>query len=262
VPSVGSFLVRGLLAGLFAGLAAFGVAYVVGEPSLSAAIALEEAGGAEHAHAEAGAAEPDHASGTVVPRSLQATVGLATGTVVAGVTLGGLLGVLSALVLGRLGAAGPRTTALLLAGVGLVAVQLVPFWAYPPNPPGVGTDATLPLRTSLYFVLLASSVLAAVAAVLLGRALRRRWGSWYAGLAAVAGFLLLVGVVVGLLPTYDEVPAGYPASLLFRFRMASLLTQVTLWVVLGVALAELLSRLVGRATAGSRPAAPLVGSGA
>jgi predicted cobalt transporter CbtA len=67
---------------------------------------------------------------------------------------------------------------------------------------------------------------------------------------------------VSLLPTYDEVPAGYPASLLFRFRMASLLTQVTLWVVLGVALAELLSRLVGRTAAGSRPATPLVGWGA
>jgi predicted cobalt transporter CbtA len=262
VPSVRSFLVRGLLAGLLAGVAAFCVAYVVGEPSVSAAIALEEAGSAEHTHPTTDPAEPDHASGTVVPRSLQSTLGLATGTVVAGVTLGGMLGVLNALVLGRLGSAGPRTTALLLAGVGLLAVQLVPFWAYPPNPPGVGTDATLRLRTSLYFVLLAISVLAAVAAVLLGRALRRRCGAWYAGLAAAAGFLLLVCVGVSLLPTYDEVPAGYPASLLFRFRMASLLTQVTLWVVLGVALAELLSRLVRRTAAGSGVATPLVGSGA
>jgi hypothetical protein len=261
VPSVGAFLVRGLLAGLLAGLAAFAVAFVVAEPSVSAAIALEEAGGAEHAHAEPGvpaAAAP----GTVVPRALQATLGLATGTVVAGATLGGLLGVLTALVLGRLGSAGPRATTLLLAGAGLVAVQLVPFWVYPPNPPGVGTDATLRLRTSLYFVLLAISVLAAVAAVLLGRGLRRRWGAWHAGLAAVAGFLVLVGVAGGLLPTYDEVPAGYPATLLFRFRMGSLLTQVSLWLVLGVALAELLSRLVDPRTGQQRPSAPLVGTGA
>ena len=241
MPSVRSFLVRGLLAGLVAGLAAFCVAYVVGEPSLSAAVALEESGVPGHDHAAADPAEPDHASGTVVPRSLQSTLGLATGTVVAGATLGGLLGVLSALVLGRLGTAGPRTTALLLTGVGLVAVQLVPFWAYPPNPPGIGSDATLGLRTSLYFVLLAISVLAAVAAVLLGRALARRWDGWHAGVAAVA---------------------GYPASLLFDFRMASLLTPVTLWAVLGVTLAELLARLVRRPAAGRRPSAPLVGSGA
>ena len=43
--SVRSFLVRGLLAGLVAGIVAFGVAYVVGEPSIDAAIAIEESGG-------------------------------------------------------------------------------------------------------------------------------------------------------------------------------------------------------------------------
>lgn len=246
MPSVRSFLVRGLLAGLLAGVAAFAVAYVVGEPPLTAAIALEEAGA--HAH---GAEE---ASGTLVPRGLQATLGLATGTVVAGTTLGGLLGVLTALLLGRLGGAGVRGTALLLAAAGLVAVQLVPFWAYPPNPPGVGDPATLDLRTALYFVLLAVSVLAAVAALLTARVLTRGWGSWHAGIAAAAGYLLLVGVAVALLPAADGVPAGYPATLLFRFRMASLLTQVTLWVVLGVALAELTGRLV------ARPAVPAASS--
>ena len=197
----------------------------------------------------------------MVPRALQSTLGLATGTLVAGVTLGGLLGVLHALVLGRLGSAGPRSTALLLAGTGLVAVQLVPFWAYPPNPPGVGDPSTLALRTSLYFVLLAISVLAAVAAVLAGRSLSRRRGSWYGSLAAVAGYLLLVGLAVALLPQADEVPPGFPAALLYDFRMGSLLTQVSLWAVLGVVLAELTARLFRR-PAGSRPAAPLVGSGA
>ncbi|RYZ29845.1 MAG: hypothetical protein EOP01_05115, partial [Propionibacteriaceae bacterium] len=69
-------LVRGLLAGLLAGVAAFFVAYAVGEPSVSAAIAVEESGG--HAadghthgsadeHADAGAEGSDHE--TVVPRS-------------------------------------------------------------------------------------------------------------------------------------------------------------------------------------------------
>jgi predicted cobalt transporter CbtA len=278
VPSVRSFLVRGLLAGLVAGLAAFAVAYVVGEPSLGAAIGLEDAASAAGAHSHAAgeghaageahaageghAAGAGHAAGTVVPRALQSTLGLATGTLVAGVTLGGLLGVLSALVLGRLGSAGPRSTALLLAGVGLVAAQLVPFWAYPPNPPGVGTEATLGLRTSLYFLLLAISVLAAVAAVLTGRALHRRWGAWYAGLAAVAAYLLLVCATMALLPGFDEVPASYPATLLFDFRMASLLTSVTLWAVLGVTLAELLARLVRRPGVGSPAPAPLVRSGA
>ena len=246
-PSLAAFLARGLLAGLVAGLAAFAVAFVVGEPALSAAIALESAAGhPDHDHVATGApAAPT--SGTVVPRAVQSTLGLATGTVVAGASLGGLFGVLTALALGRLGRTGPRGTALALVGVGLVALQLVPFWAYPPNPPGVGEPGTLALRTQLYLLLLAISTIAAVAALVGGRALQPRWGSWYAGWAAAGGYLLVVAVVVGLLPRYDEVPAGYPATLLYRFRAGSLLTSLALWLALGIALAELVSRLARRA---------------
>ena len=254
--SLGAFLTRGLLAGLIAGLAAFAVAYLVGEPSLAAAIAVEDGGATENAgatdhhhddeaatgHAHEGGHE--HEGGTVVPRALQSTVGLATGTLVAGVTLGGFFGLLTALALGRLGRTGPRGTALALTAVGFVAVQLVPFAAYPTNPPGVGDPGTIGLRTGSYALLLAISVIAAVAALLAARSLRPRWGSWYAVLTAGAGYLLVVAVVVALLPGFDEVPAGYPADLLYRFRAASLLTQLTLWGVLGLALADLTSRLV------------------
>src|SRR4029450_5190880 len=111
-------LVRGLLAGLFAGLVAFGVAYVVGEPSVNAAIAIEESGGSGHDHADATTASDD-STATEVPRSLQSTIGLLTGITVAGVTLGGLLGVLSALALGRLGRLGVRGVSLSLGGRGL-----------------------------------------------------------------------------------------------------------------------------------------------
>jgi len=249
--TLGAFLTRGLLAGLVAGLASFGVAYVVGEPALTAAIAVEDgtdpgqADGSEHEHpGTAGSGHEHAADGTVVPRSLQSTVGLATGTVVAGVTLGGFLGLLTALALGRLGRTGPRATALGLAAGGFVSVQLVPFAAYPPNPPGVGDPATIGLRTASYAVLLAISVIAASAALLGGRGLRPRWGSWYAGVATAVGYLLVVCIVIALLPGFDEVPADYPATLLYRFRAAGLLTQLTLWGVLGLALAELTGRLV------------------
>lgn len=127
---------------------------------------------------------------------------------------------------------------------GFVAVYLVPFLAYPPNPPAVGQAETIGYRTTLYFVMLAVSVIAAVTAVAVGVRLRHRIGGWYAGLAAVGGYLLVVGVVLALMPGYDEVPAGFPAELLYDFRGASLLTQLTLWTVLGLALAELAHRRV------------------
>jgi predicted cobalt transporter CbtA len=246
VMSARSFLVRGLLAGLIAGLVAFGVAYLVGEPAVNAAIAIEEAGGLADHHAHHAAASEGSAS-SEVPRVLQSTAGLLTGTMVAGVTLGGLLGVLSALALGRLGRLGVRGVSLSLAAIGFVSVSLMPFVAYPPNPPGIGHPDTIGARTALYFIMLAGSVIAAVTAVLVGRELADRWGAWYATLSAIVGYLLVTLTAMALLPSYSEVPADYPATLLYEFRAASLLTQLALWATLGVALGELLHRLRPRA---------------
>ncbi len=179
--SVRSFLVRGLLAGLVAGILAFGVAYAVGEPSIDAAIAIEESGSG-HTHAdEADPAAAEEPAGTEVPRSLQSTVGLLTATAVAGTTLGGLVGVLSALALGRFGSLGVRGSTLLVTGIGFVSLYVLPFVAYPPNPPAVGSADTIGTRTVLYLAAVAISVIAAVAAVVVGRRLADRVGAWWAG---------------------------------------------------------------------------------
>ena len=259
MASVSSFLVRGLLAGLVAGVLAFGVAYLVGEPSVRAAIALEAADGG-HGHGPEDAAA--HGDGQAeVPRSLQETAGLLTGTVLTGVTLGGLVGVLSALALGRFGRLGVRASTLLVTAVGFLSLYVVPFAAYPPNPPAVGERETIGLRTALYFLLVAISVIGATTAVLVSRQLAGRWGAWYAGLAGTIGYLLVTAVVVVLLPGYDEIPAGYPAALLYDFRAASFLTSLSLWTALGVTLAELAHR--GTRRSGVAPSAPdrLAGAG-
>lgn len=242
--SARNFLVRGLLVGLFAGIVTFGVAYTIGEPSVSASIAVEEAGSAEHQHAS----EPGAPEQIVVPRSLQSTLGLLTGTMVAGVTLGGLVSVLSALALGRFGRLGVRATTLGVAAVGFVTVYVLPFVAYPANPPAVGRAETIGYRTELYFAMMAISVTAAVAAVVVARLLAPRWGSWHAALAAVGGYLALSLVAVALMPTYDEVPADFPATVLYEFRAASFAIQLTLWTVIGAGLAEVLHRLTARST--------------
>ena len=251
-------LVRGLLAGLLAGVATFFVAYVVGEPSVGAAIALEESGEHADTHSHGGTAEEpsseEHAHDTgagaahetVVPRSLQSTAGLATATVVAGVTLGGLVGAVSALALGRLGRLGVRSTVLLVTGLGFLATYVVPFLAYPPNPPAVGRPDTIGERTALYFILVAVSLIVGVVAVLVARRLTPRWGAWYATLACAAGYVVVLVVATALMPTYDEVPAGFPASVLYEFRRASLVTQLVLWGVVGLATAELAHRLAVR----------------
>jgi predicted cobalt transporter CbtA len=251
--SARDFLIRGLLAGLVAAFAAFGVAYVVGEPPVRAAIAFEgSAGGHSHgidteAHAEGsdGHAEAEApAPGEVeVPRSLQSTLGLLTGLLVAGVALGGLVGVVSAVAMGRFARLSPRSTTLAVAAMAFVAIYAVPFLIYPPNPPAVGSGDTIGLRSALYFIFLAISLIAAVTAVLVGRRLSGRVGGWHAALIGVAGYVVVMLVVMALMPHYNEVPETFPASVLYDFRRASFLTQLTLWTVLGVVLAELVGRL-------------------
>lgn len=254
--STGSFLVRGLLAGLVAGIVAFGVAFVVGEPSVSAAIALEQADRAPSGSStRADPGQPldgqhagDHdertpAAEAGVPRRLQSTLGLLTGTAVAGVTLGGFLGVLSAAALGRFGRLGPRGTTMTVTGVGFAALYVLPFVAYPPSPPAVGRADTIGTRTALYFVFVAISTVAAALTVLVGRRLSDSWGAWYAALAATASFLVLTLGAIALLPGYNEVPSNFPATLLYRFRGGSFVIQLSLWSVLGVTLAEFVHRL-------------------
>lgn len=234
-----SFLLLGLAAGLLAGLASFGVAWLVGEPHVDAAIALEEAAAHTHSHGE----DP------LVSRAAQSTIGLLTGSLVIAGVLGGITGLVAALAMGRLGSLRPAQSTAVVAALGFVAVGLVPFLKYPANPPAVGDPETINARTALYFGYLAISVAAAVVAVLVARRTLPAFGGYRAVVTGGAVGLGLVVLAAALLPTVDEVAADFPASLLWSFRLSSLLTLATLWGVLGVALTGLVGRLAGQVAA-------------
>jgi predicted cobalt transporter CbtA len=220
-----TLLARGMVAGLVAAACAFAFSFLVGEPQVERAIQLE----AQAAATAGQAAEPEGVS-----RGVQRTIGLATAAGLYGVAVGGLFGIAFAVAYGRIGRFGPRAAAGLLALGGFVAVQLVPFLKYPPNPPAVGDPETIGRRTMLHLLMLAISVLAALAAVSFGRRAAPRLGNWDATLLAAGGFLLLVAGAYLALPGIDEVAPGFPASLLWRFRLASLGTQAVLWAALGL----------------------------
>ncbi|HZM40839.1 MAG TPA: CbtA family protein [Acidimicrobiales bacterium] len=228
-----TLLVRGMGVGLAAALLAFAFSFLVGEPPVGRAIDLE----AQTAAAAGAAEEPE-----VVSRTVQRTVGLATAVGMYGLAIGGLFGIAFAIAYGRIGGFGPRAAAGLLALGGFVAVQLVPFLKYPPNPPAVGNPDTIGSRTSLYLLMLAISVLAALAAVSFGRRAAPGYGNWNATLLAVGGYVALMVVAYVALPGVDEVAAGFPATLLWRFRLASLGTQVLLWTTLGLLFGALTER--------------------
>ncbi|MFF3831805.1 CbtA family protein [Streptomyces sp. NPDC002458] len=231
--TVRNLLVRGMLAGLGAGVIALVVAYFLGEPNVDSAIGFEES----HAHSHEHEVE-------LVSRSLQSTAGLATGILLYGVAFGGIAALAYCFALGRVGRFGPRATALLLSGTALLAVYVVPFLKYPANPPAVGDPDTIGERTTLYFLMMVLSVLLAVAAVIAGKRLAPRLGTWYATVAAVLGFAVVIGLAYAFLPTINEVPVDFPATLLWRFRLSALAMQATLWGGFGLLFGELAHRLL------------------
>ncbi|MFG2958318.1 CbtA family protein [Streptomyces sp. NPDC048291] len=229
--TVRNLLVRGMLAGLAAGLLALVVAYLLGEPNVDKAISFEDAHSHEHEM-------------EVVSRSLQSTAGLATGVLVYGVAFGGIAALAYCFALGRVGRFSPRATALLLSGCALVAVYVVPFLKYPANPPSVGDPDTIGKRTTLYFLMMLLSVLLAVAATILGKRLQPRLGTWWAAVLAVAAFAVVIGLAYQFLPVVNEVPADFPATLLWRFRLSALAIQMVLWVGFGLLFGELAERVL------------------
>ncbi|MET9256197.1 CbtA family protein [Streptomyces sp. NPDC003717] len=234
--TVRNLLVRGMLAGLGAGVLALVVAYFLGEPLVDKAIGFEEV----QAHAHGG---HEHEV-ELVSRSLQSTAGLATGVLLYGVAFGGIAALAYCFALGRVGRFTPRATALLLSGCALLTVYVVPFLKYPANPPAVGNGDTIGKRTTLYVLMMVLSVLLAVAATLLGKRLAPALGTWYATVVAVAAFALVIGLAFAFLPVVNEVPADFPATVLWRFRLSALAMQVTLWAGFGLLFGELAERLL------------------
>jgi pimeloyl-ACP methyl ester carboxylesterase len=230
---VRDLLIRGLLAGLLAGVLALGVAEALGEPQVNRAIAVETNLYQQQHKA------PDP---VIVSRDVQSTVGLATGVLVVGTALGGLFALGFAFAYGRVGRIGPRVTALVVAAGGFVSIFLVPFLKYPANPPSIGQPSTLDHRTEIYFGLMAISVLTMIGAIMLGRRLRTRLDAWNATLVAAAAFIAVTAAVYILMPGLNEVPAAFPATTLWRFRIGSLATQLTLWTAIGLVFGALTER--------------------
>lgn len=245
-----TLLIRGMIAGLLAGLIGFGFARVFGEPTVARAIAFEEqhehaAAPHEHEHGDAStsaAHSHGHGDEALVSRDTQAGLGLLTGVAVFGTALGGLFSLVFAFAYGRLGALHARGTSALLALFGFVSVAIVPFLKYPPNPPAVGGAETIGPRTALFFGMVAISLVAAVFAVRLQRRMAARHGGWNATLIAAAAYIVAIVVAQVVLPRIDEVPADFPASLLWNFRVAAIGMQALIWATLGLVFGALAAR--------------------
>jgi hypothetical protein len=246
---VRSLLIRGMLAGLLAGVFGFLFARQLGEPPVNTAIAFES-----YVEYTVHNAEPED---ELVSRPVQSSAGLGTGTLIYGAALGGMFALVFAAAYGRLGPMGARGTAAVLGGLGFVAAYLVPFLKYPANPPSIGDPSTIRYRTAVYLVLILISIVAMVSAVMWQRRLVRRFGGFDAALIASGAYLAVVALCYAVFPGINEVPqqalpsvldavtdadVTFPPTVLWAFRLSSVGLQVVMWSTIALAFGVLAHR--------------------
>jgi predicted cobalt transporter CbtA len=238
---VRSLLVRGMLVGIVAGLLSFAFLKIYGEPQVDIAISFETQMEAAEA-AAASSVEHEHEH-ELVSRKVQAGLGLFVAVMAYSVAFGGLFGLAYAFAYRRVpGAVTPQGVSILLAAAGFVAIYLVPNLKYPANPPAVGDATTIGVRTALYFIMIAVSIAAMIGAFSLKRLLGRRLSDWNSTLAVVAYYVVIVAIAGLLLPAVNEVPAQFPAVVLWKFRVASIGAQFIMWATLGLLFGALTQR--------------------
>ncbi len=239
------WVLRGLIAGLVAGILAGLLALAIAEPSIDRAIAFEELQAAAQTHGAEAAAEEHDDGGLVVSRQGQ-KAGLVLATGLWGIALGLILAIAFRAVRSRVPEARAGMSALTLSAGLFLALVLVPFLKYPPSPPGVGDPDTVGRRTLLYIAMVAISAAALVAAAQIARRVPPRLGPLTRPVAGAAAFCAIAAGAGALMPSVAEVPAEFPADLLWDVRLSSLLTQVALWGALGAAFAVLADRVSAR----------------
>lgn len=254
---------RGLLAGALAGLLTFVFSRLLIEPIIELAIDYEDGIGEAHqaledaAAASTGIAAHSHgADGGGFSRAIQMNLGMGIGVVLFSLAIGALFAVVYTVAYGRVGNVSARLLSLYVAGGMLVSLYVVPFLKYPASPPALSLDETIRQRTLLYLLLVVLSAALLVGAVYLGRWLNEKLGAWNATLVAAAGYVVAIAVLMLVLPTVDETPGpltdeagtivyeGFPADLLYEFRLYSLGAQVVMYATIGLVFAALVSRLL------------------
>ena len=255
--TTGSLLWRGMIVGFVAALLSFGLLKTVGEPAVDRAIAFETAmdeakAKAEHDAAVAKGDNPPRMEEQpeLVSRTVQGGIGLFTGVTVYNTAFGGLFALAFAICFRRMGDYSPRVTAGLIALSGFIAVYAVPILKYPANPPSIGNPDTIGIRTAIYFGMILLSFVSMIAAWNVRNRLVDQFGAWNATLIGAAVYLVAVVLFALAMPPLNEVPEGFPAVVLWQFRMASLGAQAIMWTVIGLGFGAWVERDLGQVKQG------------
>jgi hypothetical protein len=265
-------ILRGFAAGALGGLLAFVFARIMAEPVIQASINYESGRDAMgDALRRAAGLGPYPPGPDIFSRGIQRNVGIGVGLIAFGAAMGMLFAVAYILISRRThGRLRPRVLALLIAGAGFAGIYLVPYLKYPANPPAIGHEQTIQARGFLYLAMVVISVITLAVAVLAAVRLSRRHGGWNAALLSGLGFVVVIAIAMAILPPFGhlhynlthfgnfatETPQpmrdargaivypGFPADVLFKFRLYSIINQLILWATLGLGFGALAERML------------------
>jgi hypothetical protein len=251
---------RGLVAGALAGVLSFIFSRIFLEPVIGKAIGYEDGISAAHEALSGAAGTHDHGAGggfEGFTRAVQMNIGMGLGVLLFSVAIGAIFAVVFAVAYGRVGQISARLLSLYVAGGMLVSLFIVPALKYPPSPPALSLDETIRQRTLLYLLMVVLSAALFVGAVYLGRRLAGKLGGWNAALAAAGAYIVASAIVMLALPTVDETPGpllddagtivyeGFPADVLYDFRLFALGSQIVIYVTIGLAFGVMAAKLLG-----------------
>jgi hypothetical protein len=100
-------------------------------------------------------------------------------------------------------------------------------------------------------MMIALSVIAAVAAISSARLLAPRLGGWNCAVVGGAAYLVVIIATMLILPPVNEVPADFSATTLWNCRLASLGIEAVLWMALGLIFGVFAERLLASTSSNS-----------
>jgi predicted cobalt transporter CbtA len=214
-------VLRGALSGVIAGIIGFVFAKMFAEPVIDQAIDYEAGRDGilgklnEATGGMAGMDGPE-----IFSRTIQSTVGIATGLLAFSAAMGALVAVAYVALHGRVHIRS-RNLVWLITAFGFLGVYLLPFVKYPANPPAIGHDFTIVTRGHLYLTMVAGSLILLGLAGYLFRVLLRRFSTGTAAGLDVAAFAVVFGVLIGVMPSFGALPSNVEATDQFGFARAA-----------------------------------------
>ncbi len=150
--------------------------------------------------------------------------------VILGVSMGSLFGIVFALSRRSIPGSNDVKKSVILACVMWFTLIFIPFLKYPANPPTVGEEDTVVLRSILYLLFIAISGIGAVSFYQVSKKFKGN-----KKIVALLGYGIFISIAFFAMPANpDEITA--PMSLVNEFRLMSILGISSFWISVGIIL--------------------------